>query len=85
MLGMLVTILSLNDIAVRSRLARESHVALIVSVRIPRSVLALPRPSVLPTRRPSSVWPLISVPHVIHSLVPIVSPLARTLARALGL
>jgi hypothetical protein len=47
MLGMLVTVLRLNDVAVDSRLAGELQIALVVPVGVPRTVLALPRRDVL--------------------------------------
>lgn len=76
MLGMLVAILRLNNIAVRRCLTREGHVALIVSVRIPSTVLTLSRRAALTTRQ-SSLRPLSAASHVIHSLGPCTLPVPR--------
>jgi hypothetical protein len=67
MLGMLVAILRLDNIPIRCCLTREGHVALIVSVGIPSTVLALPRRATLTTRQ-SSMRPLRAAPHVTHSV-----------------
>jgi hypothetical protein len=50
---MLVAILGLNNVAVRSGLTCKGHVALIVSVGIPSTVLTLSRRAALTTRRSS--------------------------------
>ena len=86
MLGVLIAILRLNDIAVHSRLACESHIALIVPVGIPSTVLPLSRRTTLTTRRPS-MRPLRTAPRVIHSLDPSrqASAELRTCARAVAL
>ena len=84
MLGVLITILGFNHVAVRSGLACERHVALIVSVRISSTVLALPHRAALTTRR-SSLRPMIAAPHVIHSLDPGRQPSRQNSARTLEL
>jgi len=66
MLGMLVTVLRLNDVTVDSRLAGEFQIALIIPVGISRTVLALPRRDVLTARRPPSLRPLAAVSDFIH-------------------
>jgi hypothetical protein len=71
MLGMLVAILRLNNVAVGSCLTREGHVALIVSVCIPSTVTALSRLAAL--SRQSSLRPLSAAPHLIHSFGPVLS------------
>jgi hypothetical protein len=68
MLGMLVAILRLNNVAGGHCLTRERHVALIVSVCTPSTVVALSRRAAL--SRQSSLRPLSAAPHI-HSLGPV--------------
>jgi hypothetical protein len=68
-LCVLVAILRLDDIAVQSRFTSERQVPFIISLSVPGAVLTLPRGSIrAEARRPSSLRPLISVPHLIHSV-----------------
>ena len=66
MLGMLVTVLRLNDVTVDSRLAGEFQIALVVPVGVPRTVLALPRRDVLNARRLPALRSPASISVVIH-------------------
>lgn len=72
MLGMLVTVLRLNDVAVDSRLAGELQIALVVPVGVPRTILALPRGDVLNARRLPALRSPVSISVVIHVLSSIV-------------
>jgi hypothetical protein len=68
MLGMLVAVLRLNDVAVDNRLAGEFQVALVVSVGVPRTVLTLPSRDVLNARRLPALRSPASISVVIHFL-----------------
>jgi hypothetical protein len=69
MFGVLIAIFRFNRVALQGGIARKRNVPLIVPGGIPgRAILTLPRGRILAVVwRPSSLRPLVPVPHFIHA------------------